>query len=192
MYIDNIFNNFIASEDLNLDNKLLEEFCLHIMNNTQGRNISNRKGFQSHDINLPNDNLDNLLTKINDKLKEVYKRCGLKKDHSVNISQVWINVNSPGSSNSVHNHPNSLFSGVYYVKAEENSGDIVFSNPNNLLSYTLYPNMIETYNEFNSAKWYVTPNTGKLIIFPSWLEHSVEENSSVHQRISIAFNTEFV
>ncbi len=33
-----------------------------------------------------------------------------------------------------------------------------------------------------------TPVAGRLILFPSWLEHDVEANMSDHERISISFN----
>ena len=33
------------------------------------------------------------------------------------LGNMWANINPPGGSNTPHVHPNSLFSGVYYVKA---------------------------------------------------------------------------
>ena len=49
--------------------------------------------------------------------------------------------------------------------------------------------MIEENNFFNSMTWEVTPEEGKLMIWPSWLLHYVKPNLSDDTRISIAFNT---
>ena len=42
---------------------------------------------------------------------------------------MWANINPPGGYNKPHLHPNSHFSGVYYIKAPKNSGQIVFNEP---------------------------------------------------------------
>jgi uncharacterized protein (TIGR02466 family) len=192
MIIETIFTNFIASKKLNLDNQSLEDFCKKIQKDSVSRSVSNRNGFQSFDVDVKHKILIDFSRQVGAVLTEVYQGCELKLNHSIRVSQVWVNVNGKGATNTLHNHPNSIFSGVYYVKADKDSGDIVFTNPNNLLSYTLYPTMIEKYNAFNSGKWRITPEQGNLIIFPSWLSHSVEQNDSSQERISIAFNTEFV
>ena len=45
------------------------------------------------------------------------------------IGNMWANINPPGGYNRPHIHPNSHFSGVYYIKATKDSGDIVFNDP---------------------------------------------------------------
>ena len=45
------------------------------------------------------------------------------------IGNMWANINPPGALNRPHLHPNSHFSGVYYIKAPKNSGQIVFNEP---------------------------------------------------------------
>jgi uncharacterized protein (TIGR02466 family) len=47
---------------------------------------------------------------------------------SLNITTCWAIVNGKFASDSVHNHPNSILSGVYYLKAPENCGGIYFSD----------------------------------------------------------------
>ena len=42
---------------------------------------------------------------------------------------MWANINPPGGYNAPHIHPNSLFSGVYYIKAPKNSGNLVCNDP---------------------------------------------------------------
>ena len=42
---------------------------------------------------------------------------------------MWANINYPGNANRPHLHPNSLFSGVYWVKAPEKSGNLMLYEP---------------------------------------------------------------
>ena len=36
------------------------------------------------------------------------------------LGNMWANINPPGGMNRAHQHPNSLWSGVYYIKAPKN------------------------------------------------------------------------
>ena len=45
------------------------------------------------------------------------------------LGNMWANINPPGAYNKLHCHPNSLFSGVYYVKSEPNSGRLKIHEP---------------------------------------------------------------
>jgi hypothetical protein len=47
---------------------------------------------------------------------------------------------------------------------------------------------VGTPGYFNANKWHIEPEPGKLIIFPSWLMHYVEDNNSQEDRLSMAFN----
>lgn len=101
----------------------------------------------------------------------------------------WANVNGPGSFNQYHTHPNSLWSGVYYVKAGEYEGDTVrqpgklkFYDPRGQIDQLAHPGQGFGRN-FN-----VEPEDGMMLVFPSWLAHSVNTFDSNTQRISVAFN----
>ena len=104
---------------------------------------------------------------------------------------MWININSLGSFNRPHIHQNSVFSGVYYVSTSGNDGNIVFQHPAINHQYHLTQNHVGEFNNFTSARFSVVPNSGKLIIFPAWLQHYVEPNTQDTDRISISFNTNF-
>lgn len=45
------------------------------------------------------------------------------------VLDCWAVVNGPGASNTVHNHPNCFLSGVYYVEAPPDCGDLFFLDP---------------------------------------------------------------
>ena len=44
------------------------------------------------------------------------------------MGNMWANINPPGGYNRPHVHPNSHFSGVYYIKAPKNSGKLFLMN----------------------------------------------------------------
>ena len=48
---------------------------------------------------------------------------------------------------------------------------------------------MNNYNHFNSSYFTLPMNEGELILFPSNLQHSVPQNESDEERISLSFNT---
>lgn len=103
------------------------------------------------------------------------------------ITQCWLNINRPGERHHRHHHPNSFVSGVYYLEAVADSGSIVFHRPGLL---ELEPARLRG-TPFTFDQWREAPQTGRLVLFPSRLEHSVDPNRSNRNRLSISFNTMF-
>ena len=146
---------------------------------------SNYGGWQSTPFYL-----DDRTDKIQDFLINCLTSFPCIKEEIKIYPTAWININNPGSFNLKHNHPTSDLSGVLWIKCPENCGNIVFESP---LCF-------ETFNEIDSYKqdfkdnnrydhsYYFPPVEGRIIIFPSHLEHEVRENLSNEDRISISFN----
>jgi uncharacterized protein (TIGR02466 family) len=105
---------------------------------------------------------------------------------SLELKGCWAIVNGKLASNSVHNHPNSILSGVYYLQAPENSGVISFADPRPA-AQMLVPPMTE-YSLWTLPKISYQPQAGTMLLFPSWLLHGVEMNMSRELRISLSFN----
>ena len=105
---------------------------------------------------------------------------------SININNMWAIINTGGSANLRHQHGNSTISGAYYVRAPKNSGDIVFYDPWPAPVYT-YPKSVNP-NLLNAQVNGISPKEGALVLFPSYLDHSVNENLSNEERIVISFN----
>ncbi len=106
----------------------------------------------------------------------------------------WANVNRAGTFNARHSHPNALWSGVYYVRAGEYSGEadiragcLVLEDPRGSINMFEHPGK----SDFG-VSLRIPPTTGMLIVFPSWLYHSVHPFSSDTVRISIAFNAKLL
>jgi uncharacterized protein (TIGR02466 family) len=119
----------------------------------------------------------------------------LGSTHQQNFSiESWLNINPPYSGHNTHEHYGSVISGVVYLKSTKNSGDLVFHDPIKTRVQS-YANLKKDYkyndNEFNTPIMSSTPAPGKLVLFESYLSHSVEPNLSNDLRISIAFNIIF-
>ncbi len=109
-------------------------------------------------------------------------------DNEPYLGNMWANINPPGGYNRPHTHPNSLWSGVYYVKAPINSGHLKIEDPKpcNLISRPR-----RKQGELPRHLWsevHFEPIAGRLIMFPSWLNHCVDPNKSNDIRISVSFN----
>ncbi len=105
---------------------------------------------------------------------------------SLDITTCWAIINGKFASNSVHNHPNSILSGVYYLKAPENCGGIYFTDPRPAAQMLVPP--VTEFNLFTFPKVSYKPREGTMILFPSWLLHGVDMNMSEEIRICLSFN----
>jgi len=105
------------------------------------------------------------------------------------ITGAWANVNPNGSPHSGHIHPNNYLSGVYFLRTAEGSDSITFHDPRSLSSIIL-PKFRQRTQE-NSSTINVDAKTGRLVVFPAWLKHSVAPNQSGVERVTIAVNMMF-
>ena len=104
------------------------------------------------------------------------------------LGNMWANINPPGGMNRAHQHPNSLWSGVYYIKAPKNCGHLKIDDPR--ASAAMYrPKQKEgPVPERLFRETHYEPVAGRCIMFPSWLMHCVDPNESNDIRISVSFN----
>ncbi|SVB19809.1 uncharacterized protein METZ01_LOCUS172663, partial [marine metagenome] len=114
-------------------------------------------------------------------------------DVTVSIETSWINQYKQGEHNMLHNHTNSILSGVYYIDFPPNSGNITFSKTNlynNIFPMQLMPQSKgKKNNQYNLSGYEIVPETGNVLIFPSFLHHGVPPNPTKQDRYSLAFNT---
>lgn len=174
-----------------IDNQSIIDYAYHLKSTQPGQSKSSRGGLQYYNLIDPPNSYIKLLDVCNEAVMEVHLSMGLKKEYPSFIQGSWININPPQSFNIKHLHPRSLFSGVYYPKIPNgDSGDIIFYRDSLVLSY-IPEYIINEYNDINSGTALYKLKTGMLLIFPSWLEHSVTPNFTDEDRISIAFNTNY-
>ena len=105
-------------------------------------------------------------------------------DYSL-ISTSWFNRLEKNGSVDAHRHERSVISGAYYPKCENGSAPLKFESP--LQSYAMNMNFIKQ-TRFSTYTEVFMPSDGLLILFPSWLKHSVPPNQS-NNRYTLSFNT---
>jgi uncharacterized protein (TIGR02466 family) len=109
----------------------------------------------------------------------------LQVHEKVRVTQSWVNKSGKGRAHHYHTHPNSLISGVFYLKFNKNNPPITFHNTR--YQDTTFSQIMP--NEFNTEAFMPYLQAGDLIIFPSNLGHSVTANQDEEVRISLSFNT---
>ncbi|WP_439816196.1 2OG-Fe(II) oxygenase family protein [Zavarzinia sp. CC-PAN008] len=105
------------------------------------------------------------------------------------VTGCWINVSPPGARHHEHAHPNNYLSGVYYIAAPPGAGQIAFHDPRPQAHVVLPP--MKRVTGHTGAVMTVAPAPGRLILFHSWLRHSVDPNEAPSDRISLSFNVMF-
>ena len=190
----NLFPSSIHS--LGIDNfndykdKLIKETYQEKDENPTGRKISNYGGWQSDQINInycKSETLKEIIIGSLSRLEPI----------SDNISMAvegWKNINGPGDFNVKHNHPRSDLSGVLWIKTPKNCGNLVFTSPQLFNKFQELDSYTEDfkYNSNSYMTYYFHPKEGRLLIFPSSLEHEVEKNKSSEDRISYSFNIRLI
>ena len=173
-------------------NTELENYILNLKKKDEkGTKKSNAGGWHSHNFDINNDNKAKKFAKIFEEFykKVIINKMGWKYDsNKVKMEAMWSIINKKGSFNIQHNHPNSFLSAAYYVRHPEKSGNIRFFDPREQKNIR-YPK-IKKYTDLSAVIIEKDPKEGDLLIFPSYLYHSVGENLSEDDRIIVSFNVE--
>ena len=118
--------------------------------------------------------------------------CGFNEEISLYITDSWYRETIPGNDHPIHNHPNSLLSGVIYLNVPENSGHHSKLNfeTGHFIFKGFHFDYYQNVNKYNAKSTFISVETGDIVIFPSWMEHYVTDNESTNQsRKIISFNT---
>ncbi len=169
----------------NLD-LIQQEMSNYVSNLDRGANLANPWG-DTVQTTFKYGNYEHVLSSTPALLEEIKNHCNeflVRLKHfnlNARIKQSWCNFGDQNSFQHYHIHGDSDISGVYYYQTSGDDGDIVFRNPSLVNRFHKL-----TYNIDNSVNY--KPEVGKIILFPSFLEHAVYSNNTSHQRISVSFN----
>lgn len=167
-----------------VNNANLKNFAYTKKQADPGVTISNYGGWQSSSIRSGESvDIDALVEYLNQEIADCAKQVGLPK---LELYNIWININPPGSYNHLHNHVGSVLSGVYYVHAEDGQGNIQFER-NDGAEYHI-PEKVDQMTYFTATRSSYRAKTGAVYVFPGWLKHSVQGNATPEDRISVSFN----
>ena len=152
-------------------------------------------GYITKNVNLLENMLFSKLKKEIENHIEIYTKdiCKFNNDINFYITNSWGVKHSKDDWAGRHYHVNSLFSGIVYIKCDNTSGDLTLYK--GITHKTITPVDLEfkhtEWNMFNSITHTITPCQNQIIIFPSHVEHSVDNSTSNNDRLAIPFNVYF-
>jgi len=103
------------------------------------------------------------------------------------ITSAWLNVNDSRQCMNIEHVHGEVLSGVFYLVAPEESGKLIISNPS-LNRMWKGCELTTSKNQFTAETIRIAPEEGSIVLFPSYLPHSVSTNNHDEERISISFN----
>jgi uncharacterized protein (TIGR02466 family) len=113
------------------------------------------------------------------------------------VGEMWANVSRRGAANQTHAHPGSFWSMVYYVddgyagSADKAlGGELSFLDPRFPMVRMAAPDLRfrSDAGKIDNQEVWMRPRAGLIVMFPSWLMHSVRPYAGQGTRISIAIN----
>jgi uncharacterized protein (TIGR02466 family) len=113
---------------------------------------------------------------------------GPRTDTGTMLLSAWAVICRAGAYHAPHSHPDSAWSGAYYVDAGTQdpdrplSGVLEFLDPRSGVEAVTAPG--DPYGE----PCRIRPDAGLLVVFPSWLYHWVHPYAGTTPRIVVSFN----
>jgi len=107
----------------------------------------------------------------------------------LSMTTCWANSMGKGTHHTLHIHPHSVISGVYYVNAPTRSSALKIEDPR--MGY-----FMASPPRRSSAPWreqpyiHLAPKPGKFVLFESWMRHEVPPHGGNERRLSVSFNYE--
>ena len=184
--LHNIFPTTISQYNIGVDKKIKRQLIDEAYDFIHQHGIKN--GFTTvNKYILNNKKYSSLSKKILDKLSYViYDIYTIDKNLKFFITNSWCVKHEKNDVAALHNHNNSIISGVYYFQTPKNCGDIIFNRNTTLNSVFTQTLTIPTNNNLDEYK--VKVKEGTLLLFPSHLLHKTEPNLSNKSRYCLAFN----
>jgi len=145
-------------------------------------------GWQSEQALHEHEDFRDLMACVGDAARSVLRFLRIGYD-AFEITGCWATVLAKGAAHRAHSHPNNFLSGVYYVRTHPGADTINFHDPRPQAA-VIRPPVVELTAE-NTDQVVVKVANGTLLIFPSYLEHSVAATAGDEERISISFNVMF-
>jgi len=154
--------------------------------NPQGENKSNISGYQSPFTLQGEEELRPLFQYVCEMAMQAVQDLNFI-DNNIFLTHAWVNFNDTRQCMNTEHVHGEVFSGVFYLKTPPESGKLVLTNSGlNRLWGGIQ--LVKEKNQFTGESLRIEPEEGSIILFPSYLPHSVETNNHDDERISISFN----
>ena len=104
-------------------------------------------------------------------------------DYKISFNDSWYHISKKNSSHDAHNHRNCSWCGIFYVDPGDinKGGNTIFMNP-------IVINFKDISNNFIDSSLEIVAQKGKLVLFPSYLQHYQSLYTGDEKRIVIGFN----
>ena len=105
--------------------------------------------------------------------------------HELYITSMWVNAQYQRQNHAPHHHPNSLFSGVWYLDTPPGSQCFMMYDPRPASG------IIKPRTKTIQGNISVAAGAGVMMMWPSWVQHSTQSitvDELESPRISLAFN----
>jgi len=103
------------------------------------------------------------------------------------MTDCWVNIMGRGAVHGLHLHPLSTISGTYYVVLPRGAPGLKIEDPRVGLFMAAPPRLPRVQRA--RGPWVtLTPRTGQVVLFESWLRHEVPPHPSKAERVSVSFN----
>ena len=174
-----------------LNNKMYKYIKIFQSKDLEGISKSNMNGWHSKNFDLEEEEPKFLVNSISSSLNILFNDMDWDlTNQKIKITHMWSIINKKHGYNARHIHSNNYISAAYYVRAPKNSGNIVFYDPRS--AAVIFSPKKQKPNKLNTNIFSIEPKEGLLVLFPSYLHHSVNLNESQEERIVISFNINLI
>ncbi len=192
-----------------LNVRLISDIMSEQSEDPDGQVRSNMGGWHSADYQekIYKDSFGRLGGIIEDKANQYCKLHGYKA--GLTCSNLWANINESGDFNLSHHHGSAALTGVYYPAGSIIDGSVAFNYTKNVVlqpgtwdgehggslvlydpAYSQKNRLIKDSNNpspYTFDCYYTNPIAGLLVLFPSYIIHTVTPFKQDMKRVSISF-----
>ena len=186
MIKEGFFPTIIYADDFKLNTNDLAQNIINWAKEDKGLTKTNVNGWHSTTNMQNKPEYKPLVDELFKMVHKVFEEECLDKQPV--LGNMWANINPSGGYNKPHVHPNSLFSGVYYVKTPPNCGRLICQDPRPGIQTVMPTRKSVEIPKYLWRDVHLQPQENRVVMFPAWLWHSVEPNQSKDIRISVSFN----
>lgn len=175
-----------------VDNRGIIDFAIEKKKVEPGTNRSNYGGWQYDVVKGQCEALDDMFMKMEHAVNHVFNDV-FKAQIDMGLANAWLNWNERGNTNTVHTHPGSLYSGVYYItgNGSQEMGSISFIRENAHSVENIFTGELRDYRDRDPTficDKHIPPRESTGIIFSPWLQHEVTPNMTDEPRIVVGMN----
>lgn len=103
------------------------------------------------------------------------------------LDSLWVNLLRSGGGHAAHLHPHSTVSGTVYIAVPPGAGGLKLEDPRLAMMMAAPPRRPDAPEPLKTFVE-VTPTSGAVLLWESWLRHEVPSRPAKGDRISVSFN----